>query len=86
MHHTELCDLTMAQEVAAARVKACEDIIDYTFEDKEKIWEALQITGTRGQVRGNEGNKRVALVGDRVLNLILVEEWHASGERRGRIS
>jgi hypothetical protein len=57
MHHTELCDLTMAQEVAAARVKACEDIIDYTFEDKEKIWEALQITGTRGQVRGNEGNK-----------------------------
>lgn len=84
MHHTELCNLTMAQEVKAARVNACEDIIGYIFNDKDNILEALRVTGRNDRV--DEGNKRIALLGDRAMELILTEEWHASGERRGTSS
>ena len=84
MHHTQLLQLTMAKEVAAAKEQACEAIIGYVFQDKKKLWEALQLTDA-GQQPKTDGHKRIAVIGDRVLDLILAEEWYARGEPRGKI-
>jgi hypothetical protein len=81
MHHLELQNLTLAREVRAAKVQACEELLVHTFGNKDTIWEALEIGGN-GKRCLPEGNKRIAIVGDRVLDLVLAEEWHARDERR----
>ena len=84
MHCAQLLQLTMAEEVAAAKAQACEAIIGYVFQDKQKIREALQLADSEKQPK-NEENTRIAVIGDRVLDLILTEEWHARGDRRGKL-
>jgi ribonuclease III len=76
----------MAVSAATKKMQACEEIIGYTFIDKNRLWEALQMQGsgvTRiGDRRVLEGNKSIAIVGDAVLSLVLSEEWHERGEMR----
>lgn len=67
-----------------------EVIIAYTFTDPLILWEALQAAGSTvrsaGTRRFPDGNKRLAVLGDTVLKLVLVGEWYDSPDARGRAS
>lgn len=72
------------------RTHACEDMLGYTFKDILLLWEALQADGaliSRGSMpRYRAGNKRLAIVGDRVLELLLALRWYDTyQDRRGSI-
>lgn len=64
-----------------------EVIIAYTFTDPLILWEALQAAGSTvrsaGTRRFPDGNKRLAVLGDTVLKLVLVGEWYDSPDARG---
>ncbi|OBT76529.1 hypothetical protein VF21_05435 [Pseudogymnoascus sp. 05NY08] len=64
-------------------VTAAEDVIDYSFIDKELLWEALQAAGSNMAFRYPEGNKRLAMIGDAVLKLVVLEDLRAVDSQRG---
>ena len=69
------------------KVQACEDIVGYSFTDAHICWEALQVAGSGIHRSGTrlitQGNKRMAVVGDRAIDLVLSEDWLASGATKG---
>lgn len=64
-----------------------ESRIGYKFTDPSIAWEAMQAAGSGvflvGDRRIPDGNKRLAVIGDTILKLALVEEWYNGGEPRG---
>jgi hypothetical protein len=72
------------------KVENVEIIIQYTFNDKHIIWEALQHTST--SVKQSDyrqipvGNMRIALIGDTVLYDIIIKRGYASGKSRFEIA
>lgn len=65
---------------------AVENIIGYSFSDPLILWEALQAAGASraaGTRRFPDGNKRLAVLGDTILKLVLVQEWYDSADARG---
>ena len=64
-----------------------ESIISYNFSDSLILWEALQAAGSTvrsaGTRRFPDGNKRLAVLGDTILKLVLVSEWYNSADARG---
>ncbi|KAI4206602.1 MAG: hypothetical protein LQ346_000992 [Caloplaca aetnensis] len=64
----------------------CEKSLDYIFKDILLLWEALQADGaliSRGSMpRYRAGNKRLAIVGDRVLELLLSLKWYDTYQDR----
>lgn len=61
-------------------IRGIERIIQYTFQDKDIIWEALQAPGSGYRMSGNrhidsKGNKRMALLGDAYARVVVLEEW-----------
>lgn len=64
-----------------------ENIIGYNFSDSLILWEALQAAGSTvrsaGTRRFPDGNKRLAVLGDTILKLVLVSEWYNSADARG---
>ncbi len=59
---------------------ACEAIIGYGFQDQLLLWEALQADGSpicsTDAPRYQEGNKRLAVLGEAALNLLLASKWY----------
>lgn len=72
-----------------AKTNAAETIIGYEFEDRFLLWEALQAAGSgvvsAGGHRFIDGNKTLAMVGDTVLKLVLIEDMYQGGHSRGQI-
>jgi ribonuclease-3 len=70
-----------------ARVEAIDDIIGYHFNRKELRNEAFLAAGasvSQKAVQGPvEGNKRLALVGDAVWRLVLLDQWYPRGSDTG---
>lgn len=68
---------------------AVENIIGYNFNDPLVLWEALQAAGSTSRSAGTrrfpDGNKRMAVLGDTLLKLVLVHEWYDSADVRGMI-
>lgn len=68
-------------------VEGCQAVLGYDFNDSDLLWEALQAAGSPVFAVGGrylpDGNKRLALLGDTVLKLVLVREWYTSGRDRG---
>lgn len=58
-----------------------ESKIGYDFKSNLLLEEALRASGNTGQ-----GNKRLALVGDSVLSVILLNKWYESGRSTGRLT
>lgn len=60
--------------------------LNHTFADPTLLQEALQTKGNGitqiGDRKIEEGNKRLALLGDSVLSLALLRDWYGEGERR----
>ncbi len=77
----------MATAAMTNMVNGAQEVIKYTFSDPLILWEALQATGSPvhsiGGRRLLDGNKRLAILGDRVLELALAEGWYEGTEARG---
>ncbi|KAK6498286.1 hypothetical protein TWF506_004525 [Arthrobotrys conoides] len=77
---------TVQQKADMTNQASVQKIIGYNFKRIHLLAEALEAAGRAvdhdtGSV---DGNKRLALVGDAVLRLILVDEWYSSkGSREG---
>lgn len=79
---------TMATTQMLNITGAVENIIGYSFSDPLILWEALQAAGgarDAGTRRFPDGNKRLAVLGDTILKLVLVSEWYDSADARGMI-
>lgn len=67
-----------------------EEKLGYTFRNRDILWEALQAPNSIGSgVPGldlTDGNKRLALVGDAALKLVLLKRWYREGGSRGESS
>ncbi|KAL8731605.1 MAG: hypothetical protein Q9166_003293 [cf. Caloplaca sp. 2 TL-2023] len=73
----------MTDEVMNRAVNGVQNIIGYRFNNLLLVWEALQAAGCVAQRQDfPDGNKRLAVLGDIVLDLALAESWYASGEPR----
>lgn len=72
----------------ATKVREVQNIIGYTFEDHFILWEALQAPGSITRLFGRrnmpDGNKRLAILGDTIMKLVLIEEWYEGAEDRGK--
>ena len=77
----------MASNQMSNMTRGVESIIGYSFTDPLILWEALQAAGSgvrsAGTRRFADGNKRLAVLGDTILKLVLVEEWYDSLDVRG---
>ncbi|KAF4465957.1 Ribonuclease III [Fusarium albosuccineum] len=69
--------------------QAMKQIIDHKFEDQKLLEEALVAAGADAEPPINDtkrqGNQRLALIGDAVLRLILVDDGIVSGKTTGML-
>lgn len=65
-------------------IAAGEALTGYMFVDKESLWEAEQASGSSAASQYPEGNKRLAMIGDAVLKLILLEDLRSHNLPRGK--
>lgn len=74
-----------AQEKADT-LQSVETILVYHFKDRAPLWIALQAAGSfcPGEGISKDGSKRLAILGDAVLKLALVEDWYHSGAEKGQ--
>ncbi|KAL8861713.1 MAG: hypothetical protein Q9178_001914 [Gyalolechia marmorata] len=76
----------MASAQMNKAVDGVEPLIGYAFQDRFLLWEALQAAGSSVFRAGDRtipnGNKRLALLGDTILQLVLAEQWYAGGQAR----
>ena len=83
-------------------VRKVENRIGYPFQNATFLWEAVQAPGSivrsgevlgagterhsTGFVRFPDGNRRLAVLGDTVLKLALVDDWYRGGGVRGMVN
>jgi len=77
----------MATAAMTTMIQGAQSVIDYNFNRPLLLWEALQAAGSPvhsiGDRRLPDGNKRLAILGDRVLELALADGWYEGTETRG---
>lgn len=80
----------MATVQMSTTTHGVEAIIGYNFNDPLILWEALQAASSSvsraGTRRFPDGNKRLAVLGDAILKLVLVGEWYGSPDVRGLLA
>ena len=62
-------------------ISAVEAIIGSTFDNQELLWRALHAAGS--PYGGLDGNKTMAMLGDAVLKLVLLDDLILTGVSRG---
>lgn len=65
-------------------ISAVGAIIGYTFENQELLWSAWHAAGS--PFGGADGNKTMAMLGDAVLNVVLLDDLIPAGSSRGKSS
>ncbi|KAG9245654.1 putative RNAse III [Calycina marina] len=70
----------MSQQTSISAVEA---IIDYTFDNQELLSRALHAAGST--YGGHDGNRTMAMLGDAVLKLVLLDDLLPTGASRGFI-
>ena len=72
----------------AAKVQQCQKILGYEFTDQYLCWEALQMAGNGISSAGKRpipnGNKRLAILGQFALGLVLSQEWYDAHADEGK--
>lgn len=56
-----------------------QNTLGYTFLDADLLFEALDTTG----LRSPESNQRLAMLGDAILKLIILNDWYLTGTPKG---
>jgi dsRNA-specific ribonuclease len=80
----------MAHPSMLPKIMQCQKILSYYFTDQHLCWEALQMAGngitSSGPRHIGDGNKRLAILGDQVLGLVLSQDWYRGGAMLGMLS
>lgn len=71
--------LCLTMSFQPADYNAIQNAIGYTFSHNNLLLEALDTTG----LWTAESNQRLAMLGDALLKLILLEDWYASSNAKG---
>lgn len=62
--------------------------LGHIFENPNLMWEALQAAGNGvvqiGDRKIDDGNKKLAMLGDTILKLAILRDWFVSGEPRSK--
>lgn len=78
----------MALTQREATIEAVESIIQYKFTNSSLLWEALHTNSQHPTIGGQpippDGNKRLAIVGDAVMQLVLAADWYRGSTNRGK--
>ncbi len=78
----------MATSQMSEKIEGVESVIGYDFQDPLILWEALQAAGSgvtsAGTRRFPDGNKRLAILGNKILELCLVITWYNGAGVRGK--
>lgn len=78
----------MALTEKRIRIHAVETLVRYRFHDPALLWEALQgpnvIIDIVGERVPTDGNKRLAIVGDGAIRLVLAETWYPGKTSKGK--
>lgn len=61
-----------------------ESLTGYTFNDAELLWEAEQASGSNAAFLYPEGNKRLAMIGDVVLKLVVLLDLRPRNMPKGK--
>lgn len=81
--------LIMALSEKSVRIHAVETLVRYRFHNPALLWEALQGPMVMVDIAGNrvpkDGNKRLAIIGDAAMQLVLAETWYPGGTSKGKI-
>jgi ribonuclease-3 len=68
--------------------QSIESIINYSFKKPQLLDEAFQAAGASESdkgIKGNKGgNKRLALVGDALIRLSILDRWYPHGADTGK--
>lgn len=64
-------------------VKEVERILNYEFSGANVLTSALVAADRIDESNSKDGNRKLALLGDSVLRLVLEERWLATGSERG---
>lgn len=73
-------------------VRRAEEIIGYQFRDQNRLSEALEVATrlqehTTGEtIFSSDGNRRLAQLGHKVVELVLLDTWYGRGGGRGKYS
>ena len=89
----------MTALLKAPTVRKLQSKLGYTFKNPQYLWEAVQAPGSVSHPdevpipeterhsaelqKFPDGNKRLALLGDTILKLALLEDWYKGQESRG---
>jgi ribonuclease III len=70
--------------------QSIERIISYSFTKPQLLEEAFQAAGVSVSAKGikgnKEGNKRLALVGDALIHLLILDKWYLYEADTGKSS
>lgn len=70
-----------------AKIEGAQNAIGYHFKVSQLLWEALSAPGTIWDLDrpgpAVDTQRRLALLGDAVIKLILIEDWYPKGDPRG---
>lgn len=68
-------------------LREVQTIMNYRCSNTDKLWEALSAAGAKFDCEFApvplDGNKRLAMVGDAVLKMVLMKDWYPTGSVRG---
>ena len=83
----------MTALLKAPTVRKLQAKLGYTFKNSQYLWEAVQAPGSISHPdevpsaaklhKFPNGNKRLALLGDTILKLAILEDWYKGPESRG---
>lgn len=71
-------------------IERAEEILGYRFRNRDRLREALQIAvriqeeATQETVYWHDGNRRLAQLGHKVVELALLDIWYGTGAGRGK--
>ena len=70
-----------------SKIAGLQAALQRNFANADIAWETLNLAGSgityAGMRSFPDGNKRLAVLGDRVLELVISQEWYESGDIRG---
>lgn len=88
--HITTLNCFMATNKTKTTLQAVQGIIGYRFKERLLLWEAMQGVGSNVNSAGKrafvDSNKRLAVIGDTVLQLVIAEKWYGGGTTRSTVN
>jgi len=82
-----ICAKEITFRMNQTKIRGAEAALDYNFHDLHILWEALQAAGSGVMRSGprlfDNGNSKLAVLGDTVADMVLCQVWYEQGNSKG---